>query len=182
MTINIGTISGGSPVNVVPEIAVVRLNVRIPTPAAGDWVLGEFDRILHSDDVAGRLGLNVSLYGGFTRPPKLMDASQQALFEAVKEVGQLLGQTIQWKPSGGVCEGNNIYAAGVPNIDTLGVLGGELHSQREYAWPRSFVARAQLSALILIKLASGEIDALHLKGLRARADFDQLGRYPQDLK
>jgi len=84
----------------------------------------------------------------------------------VRDAGDLLGQTIAWKPSGGVCEGNNLHAAGLPNVDTLGVVGGDIHSDQEFAWPASFVERAQLSALILCKIASGEIDALKLKQLR----------------
>ena len=84
----------------------------------------------------------------------------------MRETGALLGQSIAWKPSGGVCEGNNLHAAGLPNIDTLGVLGGDIHSDQEFAWPASFVERAQLSALILCKVASGEIDAHRLKQLR----------------
>ena len=87
-------------------------------------------------------------------------------FHAVRDAGELLGQTIAWKPSGGVCEGNNLHAAGLPNVDTLGVVGGEIHSDQEFAWAASFVERAQLSALILCKIASGEIDALKLKQLR----------------
>ena len=169
VTVNVGSISGGSPVNVVPDIAVVRLNIRVPTQAAGQWVLGEIERITAAEPFSGHLGLKISLHGGFTRPPKPMDASQEALFRAVKEVGELLGLPIQWKPSGGVCEGNNLHAAGVPNIDNLGVRGGDLHSDNEYAWPKSFVERAQLSALILMKLASGEIDARRLKKLRVNA-------------
>ncbi|MDP3399964.1 MAG: acetylornithine deacetylase, partial [Brevundimonas sp.] len=57
----------------------------------------------------------------------------------------------------------------LPNIDTLGVIGGAIHSDQEYAWPESFVERAQLSALILCKVASGEIDAHHLKQLRLQS-------------
>ena len=86
------------------------------------------------------------------------------LVEAVRAAGRLLGQDIGWKPSGGVCEGNNLFAAGLPNVDTLGVRGGDIHSENEYAWPESFLERAQLSALILMKLAAGEIDG---PGLRA---------------
>ena len=82
----------------------------------------------------------------------------------MKQVGALLGQDIAWKPSGGVCEGNNLFAAGLPNVDTLGVRGGDIHSENEFAWPDSFAERAQLSALILMKLASGDIDA---RGIRA---------------
>jgi len=89
---------------------------------------------------------------------------QTALFEAVRDAGALLGQTIAWKPSGGVCEGNNLFAAGLPNLDTLGVRGGDIHTEHEHAWPDSFVERTQLSALILSRLASGDIDA---RGLHA---------------
>lgn len=169
VTVNVASISGGSPLNVVPDNAVVRFNVRVPTKAAAEWVRNEIERIVVAEPLTGQHGLEVSLHGGFTRPPKPMDASQQALFAAVKEVGDLLGQPIQWKPSGGVCEGNNLHAAGLPNIDTLGVRGGDIHSENEYAWPESFVERAQLSALILMKLASGEIDAPALKKLRTGA-------------
>jgi len=84
--------------------------------------------------------------------------AQQALFEAVREAGTLIGQSLAWAPSGGVCKGNNLFAAGLPGIDTLGVRGGDIHSEREYAWGESFAERAQLSALVLAKLAEGSID------------------------
>jgi glutamate carboxypeptidase len=45
-------------------------------------------------------GLTLDLHGGMTRAPKPMDASQTALFEAVRETGALLGQTIAWNPVG----------------------------------------------------------------------------------
>lgn len=163
VTVNVARIAGGGPLNVVADNAVVRFNVRVPDAQASTWV---------SDAVAGIAaeppfpGLTLDLHGGMTRAPKPMDASQTALFEAVRDTGALLGQTIAWKPSGGVCEGNNLHAAGLPNIDTLGVLGGDIHSDQEFAWPASFVERAQLSALILCKIASGEIDAQKLKSLR----------------
>jgi glutamate carboxypeptidase len=163
VTVNVAKISGGGPLNVVADNAVVRFNVRVPDKAASDWIEAAVQ------DIASELpfpGLVLHLLGGMTRAPKPMDASQTALFEAVRDTGALLGQTIAWKPSGGVCEGNNLHAAGLPNIDTLGVLGGDIHSDQEFAWPASFVERAQLSALILCKIASGEIDALKLKSLR----------------
>ena len=143
--------------------AVVRFNVRVPDKVAADWTLAAVKAIAATPPFAG---LTLDLHGGFTRPPKPMDASQAALFEAVREAGALLGQPIAWSPSGGVCEGNNLHAAGLPNIDTLGVRGGDIHSDQEFAWPDSFVERAQLSTLILCKIASGEIDAERLKALR----------------
>jgi len=163
VTVNVARIAGGGPLNVVADNAVVRFNVRVPDKAASDWIEATVRQIAAEPPFPG---LTLDLHGGMTRAPKPMDASQSALFEAVRDTGALLGQTIAWKPSGGVCEGNNLHAAGLPNIDTLGVLGGDIHSDQEFAWPASFVERAQLSALILCKIASGEIDALKLKSLR----------------
>ena len=163
VTVNVAAISGGGPLNVVADNAVVRFNVRVPDAQASTWVADAVAEIAAEPPFPG---LTLDLHGGMTRAPKPMDPSQTALFEAVRDTGALLGQSLAWKPSGGVCEGNNLHAAGLPNIDTLGVLGGDIHSDQEFAWPDSFVERAQLSALILCKVASGEIDALKLKSLR----------------
>jgi glutamate carboxypeptidase len=163
VTVNVAKISGGGALNVVADNAVVRFNVRVPDAQSAAWITDAIAEIVSTPPFEG---LTLDLHGGMTRAPKPMDASQTALFEAVRQTGALLGQTIAWKPSGGVCEGNNLHAAGLPNIDTLGVRGGDIHSDQEFAWPDSFVERAQLSALILCKLATGEIDAHELKRLR----------------
>lgn len=163
VTVNVAKISGGGALNVVADNAVVRFNVRVPDTQSSAWVAETVRQIAAEPPFPG---LTMDLHGGMTRAPKPMDASQAALFEAVRQTGALLGQTLAWTPSGGVCEGNNLHAAGLPNIDTLGVLGGDIHSDQEFAWPASFVERAQLSALILCKIASGEIDARKLKALR----------------
>ena len=68
-----------------------------------------------------------------------------------------LGQNIAWKPSGGVCDGNNIAACGVPVVDTMGVRGGAIHSPEEYLIVASLAERAALSALVLTRLASGDL-------------------------
>ena len=163
VTVNVAKISGGGALNVVADNAVVRFNVRVPDAQSAAWITDALAEIFATPPFNG---LTLDLHGGMTRAPKPMDASQTALFEAVRATGALLGQPIAWTPSGGVCEGNNLHAAGLPNIDTLGVRGGDIHSDQEFAWPDSFVERAQLSALILCKLATGEIDAHELKRLR----------------
>lgn len=163
VTVNVSKIDGGSPLNVVADNAVVRFNVRVPDAQSASWVIDAIAEITSEPPFAG---ISLHLHGGMTRAPKPMDASQTALFNAVKSAGDLLGQSIRWQPSGGVCEGNNLHAAGLPNVDTLGVIGGDIHSDQEYAWPDSFLERARLSALILSKIASGEIDAKRLKKLR----------------
>ena len=95
-------------------------------------------------------------HGGVTRPPKPVDEKAQALFDLVKACGAELGQTIGWKPTGGVCDGNNIAATGVPVVDTMGVRGGAIHSPDEFMIVPSLRERAALSALVLSKLSTGE--------------------------
>jgi glutamate carboxypeptidase len=160
VTLNVARIDGGGPLNMVPDVAVVRFNIRLPDAQAGEWALAH---VKAQVEATAADGIAAELHGGFTRPAKPFNAAQQQLFGAVKTAGALIGQEIAWAPSGGVCEGNNLFAAGLPNVDTLGVRGGDIHSQDEYAWPDSFVERAQLSALILAKLASGEIPAAQIK-------------------
>lgn len=169
VTVNVAKISGGSPLNVVPDTAVVRFNVRVPSQDAADWIRYEIEQIAIAEQLTGPMGLEVALHGGFTRPPKPLDQAQLSLLDNVRAAALLLGQEIGWRDSGGVCEGNNLHAAGLPNVDTLGVRGGLIHSEDEFAVPESFLERAQLSALILMKLASGEIDARRLKALRQSA-------------
>jgi glutamate carboxypeptidase len=84
-----------------------------------------------------------------------MTPALESLFGLVRQAGADLGQTIGWKPTGGVCDGNNIAACGVPVIDTMGVRGGSIHSMEEYLIVESLSERAALSALTIVRLADG---------------------------
>ncbi|MFN5243467.1 MAG: hypothetical protein ACK5B7_03420, partial [Novosphingobium sp.] len=84
-----------------------------------------------------------------------LDPPAERLFELVRTCGAALGQSIRWQSSGGVCDGNNIAACGVPVVDTMGVRGGSIHSPDEFLIVPSLAERAQLSALVLNRLATG---------------------------
>lgn len=163
VTFNTGKIDGGGPNNQVPDNAVIRFNVRIPDADAMNWAQNEIDGLVRM--VSGMDGISAHLHGGFYRPPKPFNAAQQALFHDVRETGKALNLDLTWVSTGGVCEGNNVFAAGVPNIDTLGVRGGRIHSREEFVCVDSFEERAKLSALILSRLADGRIKAKDIKAL-----------------
>jgi glutamate carboxypeptidase len=57
--------------------------------------------------------------------------------------------------TGGVCDGNNFQAEGLPTIDTLGVRGGGLHTPQEWIDLPSLVERCQLLTLLISRLSSG---------------------------
>src|SRR3546814_6214682 len=71
------------------------------------------------DDVAARHEVSVDVHGGFARPPKPLDAKAEGLFRLVRACGLELGLDIAWRATGGVCDGNNIAALGVPVVDTM---------------------------------------------------------------
>ena len=154
LTINPARIDGGSANNVVPDHAVLRFNIR----PRGELDAERFSRtiylILH--EIEQEHEVRIHLHGGITRPPKPLTPAAEALFGLVRDCGEALGQPISWIPSGGVCDGNNIAALGVPVVDTMGVRGGAIHSDEEYLLVPSLAERAALSALVLHRLSGGE--------------------------
>ena len=154
LMVNPAKIEGGGPNNVVPDKAVLRVNLRPRTAelqAAAQAILDEAVAA-----VAAKHDVAISVHGGFGRAPKPLDAKALKLFELVGRSGADLGQDIGWRDSGGVCDGNNIAACGVPVVDTMGARGGAIHSPDEYLIVESLVERAQLSALTILRLAQGE--------------------------
>ena len=154
LTVNPAKIDGGGPNNVVPDKAVLRINMRPQTPALQDIAEALLDQAV--EGIAAAYDVRITVHGGFARPPKRLDPKALKLFEMVRRSGADLGQKIGWQDTGGVCDGNNIAACGVPVVDTMGARGGAIHSDREYLIAESLVERAQLSALTILRLANGE--------------------------
>jgi len=153
LSLNPARIDGGGPNNVVPDTAVLRFNMRPRTPQdaeAGEALL----RALVAD-VARAHDVGIHLHGGITRPPKPLDPPAEALFALVGRAAADLGQPWHRKDTGGVCDGNNIAACGVPVIDTMGALGGAIHSADEFLLAPSLGPRAALTALTLHRIAAG---------------------------
>ncbi|MEE2567753.1 hydrolase [Hyphobacterium marinum] len=165
VTFNVARIDGGGPPNVVPANAVVRFNVRVGDTQDQAWVSHELDRL--TQETGQRDGIAAELHGGFTRPAKPMTPANARMFEWTRAAGSALGLDIRWNDTGGVCEGNNLWAAGCPNVDTLGVRGAAIHSHEEIAILSSFPERAKLSAVMLMKFASGQFDAREARSLAA---------------
>ncbi len=153
LSVNPARIDGGSANNVVPDHAVLRFNIRPRSTQLATAFEQEINRLI--DKVATEYEVSIHRHGGISRPPKPIDAKAERLFGIVEECSALLGQPITRKASGGVCDGNNIAACGVPVVDTMGVRGGAIHSPDEFLIVPSLAERARLSALVLHRLANG---------------------------
>ncbi len=151
LSVNPSRIEGGSPSNVVPDLAVLRVNLRPRTPEIEAEAKVAIDQVIAA--IAAEHDVKIEVSGGFGRPPKPLTREAEALFNLVKQAGADLRQAIAWQPSGGVCDGNNIAACGVPVVDTMGVRGGKIHSMEEFLIVESLAERAALSALTILRLA-----------------------------
>ncbi|GAA0326976.1 hydrolase [Sphingomonas oligophenolica] len=151
LAVNPAKIEGGGPNNVVPDLAVLRVNFR---PASQDDIVrarAGIDAAVAI--VATEHDVKIDVHGSFNRPPKPIDLGAAKLFDLVKHAGTDLGLMIGWRATGGVCDGNNIAACGVPVVDTMGARGGAIHSPDEFLIVDSLAERAALSALTVLRIA-----------------------------
>lgn len=151
LTLNIGKISGGGSENVVPNLAMAKIDIRIVQPGDEDWVKAEIEQCLNH--VREKRQVQVECIGRFTRKPKHLNGKTLKLYELVQSLAQTQGENLNWKLSGGCSDGNNLSAAGLPNVDSLGVLGGKIHSDEEYLLVESLGKRADLCYRILSHLS-----------------------------
>lgn len=154
ISINVGHFNGGGPVNVVPDFALCRLNARAKTNE-------DFEALQHylHNDLCHSLNIpdiTFEVHEETARGPKIFDQNSQDLFAQFKACAIEDGFNLEYRPSGGVCDGNIFAAYGLPVLDTLGVIGGDLHSPNEYMLLDSLVSRSCLVLSFLLKLASGE--------------------------
>jgi glutamate carboxypeptidase len=153
-TLNVGHIEGGGPVNIVPDLAICRLNIRSST---AQNLLDTLEQIRQLVQQASSKGIEIELIEDYCRLPKPFDVAHQALFEQYATCANDLHYPFLLRESGGVCDGNTLAEAGLPTLDSLGAIGGLMHTDEEYLLIPSLVQRAQIATLFLLKLASGAI-------------------------
>ena len=91
VTLNPGKVEGGGPVNIVPDVAILRFNVRMEKVEDQAWLQAQFDAVL--EKLRAREGFSASLHGSFTRPPKVLSAANEQLFNELKQTGAAAGST-----------------------------------------------------------------------------------------
>ena len=154
LILNVGSISGGGPLNVVPELAIGKWNMRLESASMQKKVEDLVDHYLKP--WKEKEGYDLEWTCLFSRPPKPFDEATESLFQQIKSCTEELGYSSSWRATGGVCDGNIVAQQNVPTIDTMGAKGGKIHTSDEYIFLDSLVERAQLLSLYLFKLASGD--------------------------
>lgn len=156
LMLNIGSIRGGGAVNIVPALASAEINVRIGRAETAAIFSNRLQSLL--DPIEAREGYRFEVAGGFNRLPMEAGPVTTQLFTAWQACAADLGERpFSWVHVGGGSDGNLLSAAGLPCIDGVGVVGGELHSAREWMDLASLTGRARIAALALHRIAAGEI-------------------------
>ena len=162
VTLNVGTIEGGTAKNTVPERASCQVDARFETVADSERVAAAMHELAR-DPFAGCVGVpdrlrgvRVEVSGGVTRPPMEPIAASRRLLAAYEPYAAASGlKTGEAELQGGGSDANLLVALGVPCIDGLGPFGEYFHQVREWCSLASLRARTAALAWFLAEQASG---------------------------
>jgi glutamate carboxypeptidase len=147
ISVNVGTISGGTRTNVVAEEARAVVDVRAPTQADAARVDAAFRALKAVDDRTA-----VSVTGGLDRPPLERTAQVARLYKQASEVARELGHALGEGSTGGGSDGNFTAALGVATLDGLGAVGDGAHALHEHVVIESLTDRAALVAGLIARI------------------------------
>jgi glutamate carboxypeptidase len=147
VTVNVGVVSGGTRVNVVPDYARAELDVRVDTMAA----VGRIEETLAAlrPHVSG---VTLLIGGGIERPPLERTPAVADLYALARTVAAEIGHGLTEGSTGGASDGNFTAARGVPTLDGLGAIGGGAHALDEHIIVEALPWRAALIAGLIARI------------------------------
>lgn len=149
--VNVGVVQGGQVSNIVPDMAFCRVNIRGTSENDLNHIIEKTKKNLY--DIEKETEVALTLHLETLRPPKLYDKPTQELFAKLECAAKELDIPFNLRESGGASDGNILSAEGLPVIDSLGVVGGKIHTSDEYMFIPSLLERIKLTALFLMQLA-----------------------------
>jgi glutamate carboxypeptidase len=138
-TFNVGTVKGGTRLNVVPAEATIEIDMRVDDPATGERMI---EHMLSRVPVDPDIRLVVE--GGMNRPPFERSAPVARLYDATCALTAELDLPMAETSRGGVSDGNFAAALGLPVLDGLGCNGAGAHAVHEHILVSTIAPRAAL--------------------------------------
>jgi glutamate carboxypeptidase len=147
ITLNVGKISGGTRVNVVPAEASASIDVRI-----GDKEdAAEMHRRLKALK-AFNPQCKITVTGELNRPPMQRTNGVAALYAKAQAIAEDLGWQLEEASVGGGSDGNFTAALGIPTLDGLGAVGEGAHAEHEWVLISELPRRAALLAGLIMSI------------------------------
>jgi len=149
ITVNVGTISGGTSKNTVPAEATAGVDLRYLSADDGLHLISRLQALAQTIALPGT---TVSIELGPQRPPMPKLDGAQALIDAYSVAAQAFGLGAGEAPlQGGGSDGNTAAGLGIPTIDALGPRGSGFHTPDECIDVTTLIPRA--SALVELLLS-----------------------------
>ncbi len=147
ITVNPGTIAGGTRSNVVAAEARAEVDIRILKLKDAGPLEKKFRSLRPFD-----LRCSIEVSGGLNRPPMERSAGIVELFQTARKLARELGVTVEESLTGGGSDGNFTAAIGIPTLDGLGGVGEGAHAANESILVDRIVDRTALIAKLLATL------------------------------
>ncbi|MFV0296867.1 MAG: M20/M25/M40 family metallo-hydrolase [Hyphomicrobiaceae bacterium] len=144
MTFSVGTISGGTFVNVMPIECRAQVLTVAPTQEIFAEVSGLMKGLEAEDD-----DTSIAVERGPVRPLWQPHRETMALFETAHGLAADIGFELRHGSFGGGSDGNFTGALGIATLDGLGVDGAGAHTFEEHLLVSSLVPRCRLFAELL---------------------------------
>jgi glutamate carboxypeptidase len=144
LTVNVGTVSGGSKTNVIAAQAVAEVDVRIARKTDGVRIERLFSKLKPADKRC-----KITISGGINRPPMERNRGTLALYQKAQAFATDLGFVLDEASTGGASDGNFTAALGVPTLDGLGAVGEGAHAPHESVIIEHLAPRTALLAALL---------------------------------
>ncbi len=148
ITVNVGTITGGTSKNTVPEQASCQLDLRYETVADAEALVTALRAAAASVTVSG---VKLETVGGANRLPLERTAASAALRDEYAACARACGLGDGEAPLlGGGSDANTVAPLGVPAIDGLGPRGAGFHTTTEYVEISTFVPKTEALVRFLL--------------------------------
>jgi len=146
VSVNVGTISGGTRINVVPAMCSFEIDLRAPEVGALEVAEAEIERVCGT---ATMPDVTVDIRRESWHRPMEKTPAVAAQVERAIGYAAALGFELRDAATGGASDANTIAAAGTPVIDGLGPVGGDDHAPGEWLDLPSIVPRTALVAALI---------------------------------
>jgi glutamate carboxypeptidase len=144
ITVNVGTVQGGTRVNVVPAEARASVDLRVARLKDAGVM---HRKILSLSPLNRKCRLEIT--GGLNRPPMERTEGVAMLYRKAAAIAKELGWKLREASVGGASDGNFTAGLGIPTLDGLGGVGEGAHAVRESVLISELPRRAALLTRLL---------------------------------
>lgn len=147
--LNVGIIEGGTARQAVPAKTWLSIDLRAQSQSDGEDLVRSVQAIANDTQLAGT---KTVMTGGITRPAFPRNDGNVRMFRIAQEIGRELGLALEEAPTQvGGSDGNFGAAMGLPSLDGMGAVGGNV-AGRQFILADSLSERGALLAALIERL------------------------------